>query len=63
MIKLLLIGFGIMLLIEGFIYGFFPKSVKQMMKKIITMEDQKIRNIVMVFCVIGFFIIYFIIRY
>ena len=63
MIKLLLLGFGIMLLIEGLIYGLFPKNAKQMMKKIITMEDQKIRNIAIVFCVIGFFIIYFIIRY
>ena len=59
MLKLLLLGLGIMLLFEGAMYGLFPKK----MKKIITMEDQKIRNIAMVFCVIGFFIIYFIIRY
>ena len=59
MLKLLLLGLGIMLLIEGALYGLFPSNMKKMMQIMSTFEDRKIRNIALPFCVIGFLLIYF----
>ena len=62
MLKLLLLGLGIMLLFEGAMYGLFQKKMKKMMELFVTLEDQKIRNIALPFCLIGFCLIYFTIK-
>ena len=62
MLKFLLLGLGIMLLIEGSLYGIFPKQMKKMMQIALTLDDTKIRNMAIVLCIIGFFLIYFNIR-
>ena len=59
MLKLLLIGFGLMLLIEGCLYGLFPNKMKNLMRVIQDYDDQKIRNTAIPFCLIGFCLIYF----
>ena len=59
MLKFLLIGLGIMLLIEGALYGIFPNQMKNMMKIMSGFDDQKIRNIAIPFSIIGFLLIYF----
>tara|TARA_B100000686_G_scaffold128756_1_gene135930 strand:+ start:103 stop:294 length:192 start_codon:yes stop_codon:yes gene_type:complete len=62
MLKFFLIGLGIMLLIEGGMYGIFPKQMKNLMKLALNISEQKIRNIALASCVIGFCLIYFNIR-
>ena len=59
MFKLLLLGVGIMLLIEGAMYALYPNQMKKMMKVVCELDNQKIRNIAMPICLIGFFLIYF----
>ena len=59
MLQLLLIGFGLMLLIEGCLYGLFPNKMKNLMRVIQDYDDQKIRNTAIPFCLIGFCLIYF----
>tara|TARA_Y100000748_G_C15120302_1_gene341960 strand:+ start:70 stop:267 length:198 start_codon:yes stop_codon:yes gene_type:complete len=59
MLKFLLIGLGIMLLIEGALYGIFPSQMKKMMQMMSAFDDQKIRNIAIPFSIIGFLLIYF----
>ena len=59
MTKLLLLGIGIMLLIEGALYGLFTKKMKKMMKIMIEQSDKNIRNAAILFCFIGCFLIYF----
>ena len=63
MFKLLLLGLGIMLLIEGIIYGLFSGQMKKMMKLLITLEDKKIKNAGYIFALIGFCLIYIIIKF
>ena len=54
MIKLILLGLGIMLLVEGSLYGLFPKKMKKMMEIMQNYDDQKIRNAAIPLCIIGF---------
>ncbi|MBI29469.1 MAG: hypothetical protein CFH21_00690 [Alphaproteobacteria bacterium MarineAlpha5_Bin11] len=62
MLKLLILGIGFMLLIEGALYGLFPKKMKKMMQIMINLSDKQIKNISLPFCLIGFCLIYFTVR-
>ena len=59
MLKFLFFGLGIMLLIEGLLYGLFPNQMKKMMQMALLLDNQKIRNIALFFSIIGFALIYF----
>ncbi len=62
MLKFLFLGIGIMLLIEGFLYAAFPNQMKKIMQMALQLDNQKLRNIAIIFSIIGFVLIYTIIR-
>ena len=63
MLEYFLIGIGFMFLIEGLLYFFFTKQMKDMMKTIENMEIEKIKTIATVACIIGACLIYFTIKF
>ena len=48
-----------MLLIEGALYGLFTKKMKIIMKKMLELNDDNIRNTSIICCLIGLALIYF----
>ena len=62
MLKYFLIGIGFVLLIEGILYFFFTKQMKNMMKVIEDLEVEKIKTIASIISIIGASLIYFTIR-
>ena len=62
MLKLIFFGLGIILFLEGAIYSLFPKQMKKAMDLLLQTNEQKIRNISIPICLIGFCLIYFTIR-
>tara|TARA_X000000368_G_scaffold256041_1_gene202359 strand:+ start:225 stop:410 length:186 start_codon:yes stop_codon:yes gene_type:complete len=58
--KELIIAFGLFLFIEGILYAIFPSKMKNMIKKLETIEDSQLRKGGLIFAIIGFVIIYFI---
>ena len=62
MFKFILLGLGFMLLLEGLIYFFFTKQMKEMMKVIEFLELEKIRTIASVVSIVGACLIYFTIK-
>ena len=62
MLEYILIGIGFMLLIEGLLYFFFTKQMKDMMKIIENLEVEKIKTIASIISIIGASLIYFTIR-
>tara|TARA_Y100000590_G_C15667504_1_gene995036 strand:- start:358 stop:552 length:195 start_codon:yes stop_codon:yes gene_type:complete len=63
MLKYLLVGFGLMLLIEGILYFFFTIQMQDMMKIMTTMDKEKIKSISALLSIIGVCLIYFTIKY
>ena len=59
MTKLLLLGIGIMLLIEGALYGLFTKKMKTMIKLINELDQEKIKSLAIIMCVLGTCLLYF----
>jgi len=57
--KELIIAFGLFLFIEGIIYALFPSKMKNMLKKINTIQDSQLRTGGLFFAVIGFLIIWY----
>jgi len=62
MLKYILVGIGFVLLIEGILYFFFTKQMKNMMKVIEDLEVEKIKTIASIISIIGASLIYFTIR-
>jgi uncharacterized protein YjeT (DUF2065 family) len=58
--KELVIAFGLFLFIEGILYALFPSKMKNMLKKLEMVKDSQLRTGVLLFAVIGFFIIWYI---
>ena len=58
--KELIIAFGLFLFIEGIIYALFPSKMKNMLKKMETINDSQLRTGGLIFAIIGFFIVWYI---
>ena len=56
----LIIAFGLFLFIEGVLYAIFPSKMKNMIKKIELINDNKLRFSGLIFVVLGFVIIYYV---
>ena len=56
----LIIAFGLFLFIEGILYAIFPSKMKNMIKKIELINDNKLRFSGLIFAVLGFVIIYYV---
>ena len=57
--KELVIAFGLLLFIEGFLYALFPSKMKNMLKSIEKMEINQLRTGGLIFALIGFAIVYY----
>ena len=57
--KELIIAFGLFLFIEGVLYTLFPSKMKNMLKKLELIKDNRLRTAGMIFAVLGFIIIYY----
>ena len=55
----LIIAFGLFLFIEGILYALFPSKMKNMLKKMETINDSLLRTGGLVFAIIGFIIIWY----
>ena len=56
----LIIAFGLFLFIEGILYALFPSKMKNMLKKIDTINDSQLRSGGLIFAIIGFLIVWYI---
>ena len=52
----LIIAFGLFLFIEGILYALFPSKMKNMLKKIDTINESQLRVGGLIFSIIGFVI-------
>ena len=57
--KELVIAFGLLLFIEGLLYALFPSKMKNMLKKIDTINESQLRVGGLIFAIIGFVIIWY----
>ena len=55
----LIIAFGLFLFIEGVLYALFPSKMKNMLKKIDTINESQLRVGGLIFAIIGFVIIWY----
>ena len=55
----LIIAFGLFLFIEGILYALFASKMKNMLKKIDTINESQFRVGGLIFAVIGFVIIWY----
>ena len=55
----LIIAFGLFLFIEGILYALFPLKMKNMLKKIDTINESQLRVGGLIFAIIGFVIIWY----
>jgi len=55
----LIIAFGLFLFIEGVLYALFPSKMKNMLKKIDTINTSQLRVGGLIFAIIGFIIIWY----
>ena len=55
----LIIAFGLFLFIEGVLYALFPSKMKNMLKKLDTVDDKQLRVGGLIFALIGFVIIWY----
>ena len=55
----LIIAFGLFLFIEGILYALFPSKMKNMLKKIDTINESQLRVGGLIFAIMGFVIIWY----
>ncbi len=55
----LIIAFGLFFFIEGILYALFPSKMKNMLKKLELINNNKLRIGGLIFAIIGFLIIYY----
>jgi len=58
--KELVIAFGLFLFIEGILYALFPSKMKNMLKKIDTINASQLRIGGLLFAIIGFAIVWYV---
>ena len=56
----LIIAFGLFLFIEGIFYAIFPAKMKNILEKIKSISEGKLRTAGLIFSIIGFLIIWYV---
>ena len=59
MLKLLLLGIGLLLFFEGIIYFFLARNLKKLLDQLATVDPQKIKTISLIMTIVGACLIYF----
>ena len=59
MLKLLLLGIGLLLFFEGILYFFLAGNLNSLIDQLSKVDPQKIKTISLVMIIIGSFLIYF----
>ena len=59
MLKLLLLGIGLLLFFEGLLYFFIAGNLKKLLDQLATVDPQKIKTISLIMTIIGACLIYF----
>ena len=59
MLKLLLLGIGLLLFLEGLVYFFLAGNLKKLLDQLATVDPQKIKTISLIMTIIGACLIYF----
>ena len=63
MLKLLLLGIGLLLLFEGILYFFLAGNLNSILSQLSKVDPQKIKTISLIMTVIGACLIYFTFRF
>jgi uncharacterized protein YjeT (DUF2065 family) len=63
MLKLLLLGIGLLLLFEGILYFFLAGNLNSLLSQLSKVDTQKIKTISLIMTVIGACLIYFTFRF
>ena len=63
MLKLLLLGIGLLLFFEGILYFFLARNLKKLLDQLATVDPQKIKTISLFMTIIGACLIYFTFNY
>ena len=59
MLKLLLLGIGLLLFFEGLLYFFLAGNLKKLLDHLASVDPQKIKTISLIMTIIGACLIYF----
>ena len=57
--KELIVAFGLFLFIEGILYALFPSKMRNMLKKLESVNNSQLRIGGMIFAILGFVLIYY----
>ena len=63
MLKLLLLGIGLLLLFEGILYFFLAGNLSSILSQLSKVDPQKIKTISLIMTIIGACLIYFTFRF
>ena len=63
MLKLLLLGIGLLLLFEGILYYFLAANLNSILSQLSKVDPQKIKTISLIMTIIGACLIYFTFRF
>ena len=63
MLKLFLLGIGLLLFFEGILYFFLARNLNSILEQISKVEPQKIKTISLIMTIIGACLIYFTFRF
>ena len=63
MLKLLLLGIGLLLLFEGILYFFLAGNLNSILRQLSKVDPQKIKTISLIMTIIGACLIYFTFRF
>ena len=63
MLKLLLLGIGLLLFFEGLLYFFLAGNLKKLLDQLANVDPQKIKTISLMMTIIGACLIYFTFRF
>ena len=59
MIKIVLLGIGLLFFFEGLLYFFLAGNLKKLLDQLATVDPQKIKSISLIMIIIGACLIYF----
>ena len=59
MLKLILLGFGLLLFFEGILYFFLARNLNSLLERLSRVDPQKIKSISLIMTIIGACLIYF----
>tara|TARA_B100001113_G_scaffold341860_1_gene327439 strand:+ start:22 stop:225 length:204 start_codon:yes stop_codon:yes gene_type:complete len=63
MVKLFLLGIGLLLFFEGILYFFLARNLNSILEQISKVDPQKIKTISLIMTIIGSCLIYFTFRF